>query len=202
MRRMRNGLALRAIPELAAALFDLRRVHRLDAPELLGEREVDRGLLVRRVEVEQDDFLRREAGENRVADGALVAGGVEAGEEAAELVALGADARELLALRDLESVEGGEGLELDQFRGGFAGGVLRDGEVDDGEDGEFIGAGHVEVRRHGGEGTVQRLGVESCAKMSREAETISSRSSGGRKKGVSARWNGISIPPRSESRRL
>ena len=121
MRRMRDGLAVAGVPELAAALLDLRRVDGLDAPELLGEREVDRGLLVRRIEVEQDDFLGREAREDRVADDALVAGGVEAGEEAAELVALGAEARELLALRDLEGVERGEGLELDQLRGGLAG---------------------------------------------------------------------------------
>ena len=80
-----------------------------------------------------------------------------------ELFAAGAEARELLALRDLEGVERREGLELDQLRGGLAARVLRDGEVDDGEDRELVGAGDVEVRRHGGERAMKRLGRRELA---------------------------------------
>ena len=159
--------------------------------------EVDGGLLVRRVEVEEDDVLRREAREDRLADDALVARGVEAGEVPAERARRpGTRARELLALRDLEGVERREGLELDQLRREPAAGVARDREV---RRRRRSGTRRSRARRsRGGTAASERSsasGVESWRKISSDAETISSRSSGGRKTGVSARRKSIGDRP-------
>ena len=67
-------LSIAAIPQLPSALLDLARVDRAHAPEFPGEDEIDRGLLVRRIQIEKDDVLRRVAGENDVADRFLVGG--------------------------------------------------------------------------------------------------------------------------------
>ena len=153
---MRVGLAVAAVPELSTALLDLGRVERLHAPELLGEREVDGGLLVRRIEIEEHDLFGRQPREDRLADDALVGRRVEPREVPVEPLAAGTHARELLALRDLEGVERREGLELDQLRGEPPAGVARDREVGDGEDRKLVATRDVERLRHGGERPVER----------------------------------------------
>ena len=160
-------LSVPLVPELASALFDFRRVDRPHAPELLGEREVDGRLLPRRVEIEEHDLLGSEPREDRLADDAFVAGGVEAGEVPVEPMAVRADVRELLALGDLEGVERRERLELDQLRNERSAGVLRDREVGDGEDRQLVAAGHVEPLRHGGERPLKRLRASRAGGRSR-----------------------------------
>src|SRR2546429_2769909 len=71
-------LPVAVIPELASLLLDLRRADSTDAPELLGEREVDRGLLTRRIDVQEHDVLRRKARENGLAENLAVALEIEA----------------------------------------------------------------------------------------------------------------------------
>ena len=142
-------LAVAVVPELPAALLDLARVDRAHVPELLGEGEVDRRLLGRRIEVEQHDVLRRQAGEDGVADGLPVGAGSRPERTSRATSPLGAEPRELLALGDLEGVERREGLELDQLRSeASAVAGAHDGEVRDREGREGVAARHVEVRRH------------------------------------------------------
>src|SRR5260370_28937236 len=46
-----SPLPVAVVPELPSLLLDVSRADGADAPELLGEREVDRGLLMRRIDV-------------------------------------------------------------------------------------------------------------------------------------------------------
>src|SRR5712691_3319487 len=59
-----SPLPVAVVPELASLLLDRGRADSTDAPELLGEREVDRGLLTRRIDVQEHDVLRRKACED------------------------------------------------------------------------------------------------------------------------------------------
>src|SRR6202162_2642481 len=137
-------LCVTVVPELPPAFFDPGRVYRPHAPELLGEGEVHEGLLRRRVKIEQDDVFRRKAAEDGVADLAAITLRVEAREEEIERRPFRAEVAQGQRLKELEGVEGGKSLELDQFRRQFAAGVARDGEVRDGEDRVRVRSGDVE----------------------------------------------------------
>ncbi len=122
---------------------------------------------MRRIQIEKDDLVGSEAREDRLADDALVGGGVETREVPVEPVAVRTDVRELLALGDLERVERGKRLELDELRNEPAG-LLRDREIRDGEDGQIVAARHVEALRHRGERSLQgRRGGELAEDLER-----------------------------------
>src|ERR1700686_2623873 len=109
-------LPVAVVPELTSLLLDLRRTDGADAPELLGEREVDRGLLVRRIDVQEHDVLRRKAREDSLAEDMTVALEIEASEKVVEPVSLRREVRQGAGLVHLERIERWKGLKLDQPR--------------------------------------------------------------------------------------
>src|SRR6266487_3857612 len=124
-----GALPVAVVPELASLLLDAGRTDSADAPELLGEREVDRGLLMRRIDVQEHDVLRRKPREDRLAENPAVALEVEPREKVAEPVSLRRDVRQGAGLVNLERIERWKGLKLDQPRLQRSVGPFHDGKV-------------------------------------------------------------------------
>src|SRR6266536_6329219 len=143
-------LAVPAIPELPAAFLDVHHGDGPDTPELLREREIDERLLGGGIDVHQHDVLGGNAVQNRFLEYADVTGLVEPREIEIEMIALRTDSPELSRLDELEGVQRGECLKLDQLRGESAlRPVVRDREIRLRKQRMISGAGNVERGRHG-----------------------------------------------------
>src|SRR6266536_2585221 len=150
--------AVPAIPELPPAFLDVHHGDGPDAPELFREREIDERLLGGGVAVPQHDVLGGNAVQNRFLEYADVTGLVEPREIEVELIAVRTDPPELPRLDELERVQRGECLQLDQLRGESAlRAVARDREIRLRKQRMIAGARNVERGRHGFERATQVL---------------------------------------------
>ena len=148
------------VPQLAAALRHVGRADGADPEELLRGREVRVGALPRRVEVEEDDVLGGKAAQDRVPHHAPVAHVVEAAQE--ELERLPVPGHHLEAqppLEELEGVERGEALQLDE-PGREPAVHLDDREVRLGEERVVVARRDVELRGHRRLRALERRGLQ------------------------------------------
>ncbi len=153
------------IVEAVAALVDLREAHRAHVEEAVRAGEIDAGLLLVGLDLEEDDVLRRVAAEQRGAERGEVALLVEAAEERREV---GGDLGEVRAkgvgLEHLPAGDGGKTLELDQLREHAALRVVAEGEVDAEKVRPRGLVRHGERGRHGAGGVGAELGRGKLAR--------------------------------------
>jgi hypothetical protein len=116
--------------------------------QLLGGRKVGVRALPRRVEVEEDDVLGGDTGQDRVAEHLHISFGIEAAQQVVEGFAAGGDPLTEPVLDELERVERGEALQLDE-PGHDAATFRRDREIGLGKERMLVGSGNVERGRHG-----------------------------------------------------